>query len=320
MKIVDLRAYQNRAQSNGTLWIENCAAACLNCTFLDNAAQVSGGGIYSGVNSALVLRDNLFERNSGPDGAAIMSDHSQYTHMINCTVRNNQPNLVRGAVYYYESTGNITQSTITLNGAIGMIMYQSTVFLTYSEISLNSGTGIGVISATAELDNCVIVGNFISNPGGGIHIGTFPGNSTVKASNTIISENSGNGGGGVYLYSDFPQYSGNLYFFNVTCTNNQALGTGGCIYARSGTNVYVSASRINNNIASEGAGIFINTINPSQFLFEDSEAIGNTGTSNAGGGIYAKTLSSGTSLFSGGSTTKSVFLMQPSYYKGKFHY
>ena len=202
------------------------------CTIQDNAiystSTSNGGGIYF---------------HSGPG-------YNTATMAINDSVIKGNTANYGGGIYNYQSTLNISGSTIQENNAIdgAGIWTSGTATISDSLISHNSasrGGGIYNNGGTLTVSNSTISGNTASpNYGGGIYnnYGTF------TLSGSTISGNTATHGAGIYNYEGTVDVSGS------TIIGNTAQNFGGGIY-NWGT-LMVSGSTISGNTATHGAGIF----------------------------------------------------------------
>ena len=160
-----------------------------------------------------------------------------------------------------------------------------------------NGTGIFTMSNTVVQNNSV---NEATSGGPGLGGGVWAGSTTAIAfTNVQILNNnatqvaSGNGGqgGGLFLFN--PRNTNNASVIHAsTFTGNHAAGPGGGIYTLQGLLIDQS-SVINNNTASQGAGIF-NNLSGETTTLSKVTINGNTATGQ-GGGIFNGTTGSTTS-------------------------
>ena len=209
-----------------------------------------------------------------------------------------------GGIYCYNSTLALTNSTVLGNTANdyggGIYCYNSTLSLTDSTVSgntANSGGGIYNNYSTLTVTGSIISENIATDDyGGGIYNND---NSTLSLTDSTVSGNTANSGGGIYNYCSTLTVTGSIISENIA-TND----VGGGIYCYDNSTLSLTDSTVSGNTANSGGGIYCYN---STLSLTDSTVSGNT--ANSGGGIYNEsgtltltnsTISGNTTNYSGG--------------------
>lgn len=220
-------------------WWEGPATLVVtNTAFIDNFG-FSGGGINSfGIETEITVSDSSFTGNNAHDGGGI--NNSGALEVIDSVFTNNYARDFGGAI---KNQGAITliNSILSLNSSTyGGALYSSLTYPWYSEsvITINiSGTNFSENSATRgggmyldgdpgdfghqTLANSSIINNHATEFGGGIYFGDVSNSHTI--SNSTISSNNANKGGGIF------DASPGVTVVNSTLSNNSA-EDGGAIW------------------------------------------------------------------------------------------
>jgi hypothetical protein len=146
---------------------------------------------------------------------------------------------VGGTISLISALPNITKG-VTITGPGASLLTINTNHVG-SAFKIVTGSSFGV-------SNLTITGGSASSAGGAIDAAMPAGNITI--SNSVISGNTGNTGGGVYLYG------GTLMISNSTLAGNTG-GAGGAIYIYRSTSFTINNSTLANNTAQEGGGLFV---------------------------------------------------------------
>ncbi len=230
-------------------------------------AVIDGGGI----NAVLTLSGN------------VVLDH--------VTIQNGNSTTGGGGIY---STGDLTiiSSTVTGNtapGGAGLWINDGTVSIQSSTVSNNTATSdsLGGGGLFINGGNIVTVTNstFSQNTAAGNGAGIFAAGDITMANDSISSNTADGGGGGLWIDS------GTTLIHNTAVNDNNANGNdfgGGGAYV-SGGNVTVLGSTFSGNSAFSNDGGGIESATDNTLHVTDSTFTGN-GTSNDGGGIWAKSL------------------------------
>ncbi|TVR87877.1 MAG: hypothetical protein EA411_06465, partial [Saprospirales bacterium] len=143
-----------------------------------------------------------------------------------------------------------------------------------------SGGGVFTSSSgSPTIANSLLIGNFAVSFGGGI----CNWGSTIEAQfsgvleNSVVKDNEGTNGGGVYNYNNIE-----YHIINTDIEGNSATSLGGGIYHGPGSISMISRSKISENSAESGAGIYNSNSNPT---ISRTEISGNS-SDDSGGGLY----------------------------------
>lgn len=191
-----------------------------NCVVSGNTADGSGGGLHnypsSGPTGTINVNQSVFRLNeaAGPGGAINMldSDYSGGTlNLVNSTLEGNSSN-EGGAIHAHYSSLVITGSTISGNTSNtyggGIFMWGSSAGIVGSTLNdntaVNSGGGIATLGFfTLDVTNSTLSGNAAGDWGGGIDGDGGDYGGSVEITNSTITENTANGGGGLTgFYTD----------------------------------------------------------------------------------------------------------------------
>ncbi len=260
-----------------------------------------GNGVCASVSAGCTLRAAIQEANATPGGnAEIMLPAGLYTLTL------------AGSSENAAATGDldITKS-VTITGAgvgqtiidgnsidrvfdirtVGIVVHISGVTIrngaTAESSGFDNGGGIRILAGQVSISGSVVTENSASggdfNVGGGIYI---EGQSSLTVSNTTVSNNSADQGGGIYADLDV---SGTVSINGSTINNNTALttgfGAGGGIYIQFGGNVSITNSTISDNgheDGLQGGGIYIQG---GSLSLKSVTISGNKSQTGAGSGI-----------------------------------
>lgn len=217
-------------------------------------------------------------------GTALYSGHSSDLIATNGLIEYNG----QGIIVEYESRPDFESVEIMHNGKDGIngggIYSDGDCFFSNCNISYNYAQNGGGIYAVpygfeqVEVSNCIISNNIALEAGGGLYIA----DGGVDLSNSDIFFNTALIGGGAYFfYCYYP-----ITTFNaVEISQNQADQNGGGIYVHLAENISIPGTKIHNNMALNGAGVYINNL---EYLgdFLKNLLINSNHASSKGGGIY----------------------------------
>lgn len=247
-----------------------------NVIIFNNAAAMGGGAVSASIadGATLTIRNSTLRDNtSGTDGGAVLANARGADITINnSTISGNTADQVGGGIYL-----NIES---TESG-------DPTVSIADSEIRDNSATdggGIALASlaGAATIANSNIVGNTVTEKGGGIHASINSADATVEVRDSTVSGNMADQGGGLYANS-----LGTLGIARSTISENSAAQSGGGLdVVVAGLSVVdIDASTIARNRSDKGTGGGVSAI------FTD-------GTPQVN--VFNSTLSSNSARISGG--------------------
>ncbi len=288
-----------------------------NTTISGNSAQ-TGGGLQSYASSGNSISDVSITGNTASFTGGGASFFNTNVTIIDSTVSSNSAGVVRaGGIQVFEgsaatlNTLSITGTTFNLNsGGFGLFSDIATTInggefnqnvggglqlyaaVAVDQITANSNTGLGiqVTGPTAQVTNCVALGN--SGRGG-----TFYGSSINYVSVSSCSFNSNAGGGAILSNGSLTNVTitGNFNnhglrtaystLSNVTVSNNSSSANGAGIYA--GDDVTISNSTISGNSTTNlGGGFYITNAQSEGVQLIDTSVANNTAT--RGAGLYTR--------------------------------
>lgn len=203
----------NVAEQGGGLYGYDATITVLQSDFIDNTAELFGGGIYvTGTGGKLTLVSCNLTGNGSENGGALCS-YTIATDIFTCNFRDNSATEYGGAIYLHSETDpayfTINDSSVFGNSAKnggGVSMHASgpvalwRSFFT-DNLATEFGGGLFVSNSTPAVYSCVLAGNKAYQTGGGIFASNQSSavlyQSTV-ADNTALASN---GGGGIDVYS-----------------------------------------------------------------------------------------------------------------------
>ncbi|MCB0556978.1 MAG: DUF1565 domain-containing protein [Phaeodactylibacter sp.] len=225
-----------------------------------------GGGLFvstPGENTDtpahIQIRNCFFTRNNAKDGGAIAfnspTNKGITPTIINCTFTSNRAYASGGAIHRNDD-----------NGIGDTVLFQGCLFLQNRALVGGGAIDWGVLGQPMVLRNCSIAENTCVSSGGGVNFTYMKGNSSLAFEGCSIVKNTGNTGGGVYLY------------FSANSLSDSAT-------------VHIKQSEFNGNIAtSDGGGglafLIIGIAKQSLFL-ENTHFIDNRAP-DRGAGVYVE--------------------------------
>jgi len=322
LNLEDTILEDNVADYGGGLHVVNATATLTDCSFDDNRANVSGGGmdVWGPDQPAEATLSNVsFSQNTAVKngGALFLESDATVTTNPFMQFQVNQAGNNGGAIYVldnskltinantvyktfimdHEANGHgggiyVSGSTVVLNGALDPGSGAEQIFIgsnTADADGDHSGSGGGIyatLDATIQANATAIVDNS-AEYGGGIRLS----GSTFTGDDVYINYNDADAyGGGIAAMSGSTVYLSNdsqVTDWNGTQPNSALMGGG--IYAVSGSKVTVDASTIGGNKASiHGGGVYLGLA--SVFTATNASSIERNYTyvgGIAGGGIHA---------------------------------
>lgn len=192
-------------------------------TFQTNYAGGTGGSVYTSALDSVIISKNNFNRNS-----ALISGGAVFAVATRSFISIEKSNFIGN---------NVIES--------GSAVYVDTI----TSINLGS-TGTLTVQNTNFVNNTNSV--FFDGQGGGIFAKNIP---SIILSVVVMDGNVNSAGGGMFMYS-----GQKLFADNLTCQNNNASSSGGCIGVSSKSSdtlsVVIKNSVINNNFAQSLGGGF----------------------------------------------------------------
>lgn len=159
--------YKNAAAYGGGLYsysdsgIKNPSVT--NVTFDQNTAIYHGGGIYSGLNSYLILSNVTFSKNNAATGGG-MHNMSNSTTLMNVTFNGNEAKYSGGGMENVSSSTNLTNVTFSRNKAIGEGSLPGQGGGLYNEAGNTKLTNVTFYSNEADSGGGICLGIDFINP------------------------------------------------------------------------------------------------------------------------------------------------------------
>ncbi|MFC1741394.1 right-handed parallel beta-helix repeat-containing protein [Nanoarchaeota archaeon] len=282
--VKSLKDEKARYAVGGGVLIMGCTPLLRHCSMTENHAEYGGGLAVLGVESPFISY-NVISGNSASKGGGVYLQDCNLLDVQNLIVSGNISDDGGGGVYITKCTQlRISNSKIRENKANyggGLALSDSKIVLE-SDISGNTsdGEGGGVYAKRSGLvaKGCEISENSSKGPGGGVYLGSCHGQDPEQLSRfykmSIKGNTAGGEGGGVHCWDsrlsleesrvdgNEARHGGGLFIYKsdgVTISgleseNNKA-SCGGSI-ALIQSRATVARSRITNNQADKGGGIF----------------------------------------------------------------
>ncbi|CAM9194141.1 unnamed protein product [Ectocarpus fasciculatus] len=260
-----------------------------------NYAQLSGGALFGGTDSAMAIDGVTFENNFTPGFAGGMAA-STASLGGNTLLMNNSAMQSGGGVLGWDPTGAVEFNDVVCSnntaGGNGGCFFGSGRGVVNPGTLMRSNEGIYGAGVFASADSYISVegGNFTTNRAvgsGGFLYATDGANVTIKGgavSNNVADRRAG----AVYCSGDFlDKGSSKVTIEGGTFSNNEALELGGAVVAWGDTNVVTikGGEFINNTAKFFGGFIFLEE--EASLSCEGAIVEGNT-AGDQGGGIYAR--------------------------------
>lgn len=221
----------------------------INCLFVNNTVQTehsmsdtlgTGGAIYSGGNTSLVVSNSSFGQNTAGCAGAIYNANNGTLIINSSSFTSNRAE--------YESKLGYGGAIMTGNGflTVKKSTFRYNYALNGGAISINSGTNASIFST-------LFYNNHARETGGAISCFA-----DLLIDNTTFTSNKADKYGGAFYNigaSDIISIN-NTIFTSNKATNNKIITYGGAICGRGFMSVYnITNSRFNNNLASYGGAI-----------------------------------------------------------------
>ncbi|MHC4474857.1 MAG: hypothetical protein ACYTEL_04385 [Planctomycetota bacterium] len=249
------------ADAGGGLYSNDSTQVLLNCTFVANSAG-HGGGMFrrDDLERSMTITNCTFNNNfAASSGGGIYGERMTLT---NCTFTNNSASYY-GGLY---NVGNATLiSCMFINNSAegfagGMEVYHGDQ-LTLTNCTFvgnsagNDAGGLRVRFLDATLTNCTFIGNSSGTYGGGVRTMLLPDQLDKFINCTFSGNSASNDGGGFYSSHDFSEFT------NCTFSENSAGGDGGayCVSVNGGTADFDNCILWGNTAGNEGPQIAIKT-------------------------------------------------------------
>lgn len=190
----------------------------------------------------------------------------------------------------------LTVQRSTANGTAAFRLFEISRSVTLTGLTLANGKSADVggtyypaggaiyfYGPSLTVANCVISGNS-AEYGGGIYVSSGISSPTLTLTNSVVSGNSAENGGGIFIHYTFSYFAqaGRLVMTNSTISGNVATSQGGGIFNQGSatiTNSTISANVATADVAGGGGGIY----NESGLAVTNSTISGNS--ASLGGGI-----------------------------------
>ncbi len=232
----------------------------------DAQTCVQGGAIYN--YGTTNVYGGLFEGNTAHFGGVFFN--YRRLNIYNATIQNNSSTDLGGAIYMPNSTGaytnigtenDVIEPNVVFSGNTGgddggAIYARNVLNIANTRFENNSSKGYGgaIIAQTVRmtLKDVVFSGNSSTTTGGALYVAGSNGKEQIElsAENVTFENNSGTGGGAVYVGADT-----RTYFKNATFTGNSGTN-GGSIYVK-GASLEIDGATFNGNTATtKAAGIY----------------------------------------------------------------
>jgi hypothetical protein len=232
-------AYCNDPSSRGGgMYNDNGSPTLSNCTFSENNANVSGGGMYNYFQSNPTLTNCTFTGNTAPSGGGMHNRDGSAPMLTGCSFSDNLAGWAGGGMANLNSNPTLTNCLFSGNtaeyGGGGMKNLDSDPNVTNCTFSGNSadsrGGGMYNEDSNPTLTNCVFCGNEATIGSGG---GIWNSFSDLNVTNCTFSGNKATigSGGGMYNYYSSPTVTGCSFSGNTA----EYDGGGMCNYDNSPT-------------------------------------------------------------------------------------
>lgn len=217
-----------------TLYFSNASLTGKDIVFMDNSAELNGGGIYSFM-SKLKISGTYFVRNAaqGKGGAicACSFDNTEEIKISSTRFANNTA--VCGGGLYVEREKNVKFMSITATG--------------------NSVSAVCISESNVTVGEYTRIANNVGKFGGGMH-----------AKNLVISfkhyitfaNNTASIGGAVYSSHGTVSYDVRSAIGTLVFTNNRADTDGGALYATSTDIIFKDTVKFKSNSARNGGAMY----------------------------------------------------------------
>ena len=261
----------SQSHGGGMYSAEECSPTFANCTFRNNIAEDTGGGMRA-FRGAPRLTDCRFTNNIARlgFGGGLINYQSSAT-LVGCTF-----------------TGNVAEAQQDGGGGGGMCNYESASTVddcTFHNNAARFGGGMYNLEASPTITNCTFTNNSAYSDGEALGGGSGGGMSNLSSSSptitgcTFAGNNAENAGGGMQIWG------GNAMVVDCTFSNNSAEYSGGGIRTVTGEPT-ISGCTFSGNSADHGGAIrnsvYLSGSSTSP-LITDCHFVDNSAQSSGGG-------------------------------------
>ena len=294
----------NTSLTSGVIYLDELGQGeILNSVFRNNHATFYGGPLVLDTCYSALVKNCLFENNSGISGGAIYIGvfstlYRSNVDIIDCNFTNNSASKDGGAIHSRWGIVNVSNCNFHNNtspekgGAISAA--RGTIKITNSNFANNTSPNGGALYV--ETDDSTIVKSIFNNNSASVYGGAiYSARVYVKISESKFYNNSANCGGALFLESK------KNYVLNSIFDGNRASKYGGAAFSRNGP-IRISDSRFNNNSAVSGGALFLQN----EKIYALNSIFTNNAATGYGGAIYSKvrSVSSSGCSYSGNSAPK----------------
>ena len=254
---------------------QSCEISIMNSIFQNNFAKIQGGAVVVESKCVLNVSNTTFKNNAQISPSAINLHHTLYTK----TNRGEG----RGAIFIFESVGNISKSQFHNNSATywcGSMLVLSNCSLSISDTTFkNNIAGVfgGVIcndNSSINVEHSNFKNNSVSDQafgrGGGLYLIE---NSTTKLSNVLFSKCHANTGGAIASE-----------FTTIIMSNSFVVANSrSAIYLRKGNTLEINNSTFYNNSSPQDGGAIecqASAVRMVNTTFRQNNAVGHGGAVN----------------------------------------
>ncbi len=275
----------NSAGSNGGgIYTLSSELTMTGCTLSANTGGDRGGGLHARL-ATVSLVDCTFSACTANEGGGIFHQDG-VASIVGCGFLSNSATHTGGGAWLQAIDAQISSSVVEGNSASSSAggMYMEAVgalageqqVLTDCEFTANQaddfGGGLQIIGGSTSIGTTLFSENAAGSCGGGIEV--RQGEATINACS--FTENTGQCGGGAYLFQSSVQ------LLDCDFDGNEA-DSGGGIYNTDSLDTLVRGCRIQNNTATQGAGILQLGSTGGPSLYERCEIKGNIALDGGGG-------------------------------------
>ncbi|CAM9843693.1 unnamed protein product [Scytosiphon promiscuus] len=237
------------AGDGGAVWVQGGDLTIKSGEFSDNSASRYGGAVFA-VDAGVVIQDStVFESNKAVEGGGLYCGGFDNSTTPSATgscslseVTFTANNASSEDILDYDS---IVSPWVGLYGGGGAAFYRGDVDITDSAFTNNyaqlSGGGLyGGTESSMSIEGCVFEENYSQGHGGAMaaSTATLGGTTAVVLTNNSVDAN----GAAIFGWDE----TGAIELNNVICSENMAVGNGGCFYVSGGGSVNDGVEMINN--------------------------------------------------------------------------
>lgn len=276
----------NTSATSGVIYLDELGQGeILNSVFTNNHATFYGGPLVLDTCYSALVKNCLFEDNSGVSGGAIYIGvfstlYRSNVNIVDCNFTNNTASKDGGAIHSRWGVVEVSGCNFYNNtspdkgGAISAA--RGTIKISNSNFANNTSPNGGALYLETS-DSTVVKSAFDSNSASVYGGAVYSARDCIKISESSFHDNSANCGGALFLESK------KNYVLNSIFDGNRASRYGGAVFSRNGP-IRVSASQFNNNSAISGGALFLQN---EKIYALNSKFTGNTAT-KYGGAVYSK--------------------------------